>query len=903
MHKIICQVLIDRPKRLLIIGLLLLLLGFSWFAGGPIKEALAQSASTCQSVEILPEANKSAVDPSGSVRSVNVNALNVKLTCKKIVNVWKTLLSATDIVVALYLIAIAVATIFHIQYDTYSIKKTLPPLIVGVILANFSLFITRVMVDFASVLAVTFINAEGGQSQFLEKLIRGIFGNFGGTIGAYINSSAGDNPNQAFEVMFNIFKFLGGAAGFVFLIPLFFIGLIFTIVPAIFIFALALLFYARYYIVIALVVVSPLAFICLAFPPTQKYFQRWWQEAIKWIFMLPVSMFLLWLAIQMTKLVAGDNASIGSYLISLIFLYLAIKVPFGMGNIMGVDIGGKLGGLAKWAGVGAVAAGAIVPAWGVAKLRRSSFMAKKSAENLKSNLAKTQKRITQLKGEKDKETGHFTGGDIAEKVAHLADPEQARIREMARIKVESQNSDLVEQRKNLEQEAESLSGQRTDWATERLGEIDREKTAIETQLNQKINEEMPQIEQSMAGGIETMRQELSGLEKTESAQSKAVQSVERLDRAFKKLATAVALFYIPGVIDALKTRSKTSLETWQKEHKKETVIAKLAGPAAQLEAGMNRTRDAAQQMDEVEAAQAVVDNMVAKIDPDILQEDPEKAISLMRGVYSESPFNYQAFLNSIAKKEISTIEYGDLIEYIKRARYFMTSGIPGVREAFSDAFIKSLQDKANEDPEKFARLKNIADSYEQKGGLVATGALRGFQQGNFAAQAIHNSVTGLVEPVDEVEQIDKIGSITVGKANISEIVGPRILGNMRGIVTNAERELEAVLSLYGRRDQANEVKKAVQDEIKTNGLNTNIDRHLINNSRYLNYFTGLTTDGKKALQDLVSAGKSYYAAAGLMARRHYKEITSDESVLKTLASNLYSDIGYRPGPGGARRGR
>lgn len=437
---------ITKPKNLLLLGLVLFSLGFSWFSGGPIKEALAQSESACQKVEILPEANKPAND---SLTKVNVNALNIKLTCQEIVNVWKTLLGATDIVVALYLIAIAVATIFHIQYDTYSIKKTLPPLIVGVILANFSLFITRVMVDFASVLSVTFINAEGGQAEFLRKLIEGIYGNFGATIGAYINASAQDTPLEAFGIMFSLFQFLGGAVGLVLAIPLFFIGLIFTLVPAILIFFLALLFYARYYIVIALAVVSPLAFICLAFPPTQKYFQRWWQEAIKWIFMLPVSMFLLWLAIQMTKLVAGGNTSIGSYLVSLIFLYLAIKVPFGMGNIMGVDIGGKLGGLAKLASAGLVGAG-IWAGWkgmsyGVGKLRDKAGAAAKRAQVARGNIGRLN---TQLRG---KFSGTYEERDeYRRKKAEISARKAAAIENKDKVGLEEAENELAILQKNYQ---------------------------------------------------------------------------------------------------------------------------------------------------------------------------------------------------------------------------------------------------------------------------------------------------------------------------------------------------------------------------------------------------------------------------------------------------------------------
>lgn len=81
---------------------------------------------------------------------------------KAILNGWRICLGLANAFVILILVFLAVVNIAHIQYDTYNLKKSLPWLIIGIVLANFSLLICRMFIDVAAVLTSTFTSDMAG---------------------------------------------------------------------------------------------------------------------------------------------------------------------------------------------------------------------------------------------------------------------------------------------------------------------------------------------------------------------------------------------------------------------------------------------------------------------------------------------------------------------------------------------------------------------------------------------------------------------------------------------------------------------------------------------------------------------------------------------------------------------
>ena len=233
-------------------------------------------------------------------------------------------LNLVNYVIVLLLIFLSFANILHINVDTYGLKKVMPTLIIGVLLANFGLLIVRFIADAADVLVVTFTGTNPGQYMydFITKLAGGLF-TAGGTAGFVTLAGA---------------MLIAGPAGLIILLFL----MLLCLIPAAIIIILCLLFWLRFYVVVLLATLSPLAFIAMSTSMTESYFKQWWTNLLKWIAMAPVAMIFLWVAVQVNV----TSISFQSVVIGTALIYLAIKVPFGLGG----TLSGQLGGLLKKAG-------------------------------------------------------------------------------------------------------------------------------------------------------------------------------------------------------------------------------------------------------------------------------------------------------------------------------------------------------------------------------------------------------------------------------------------------------------------------------------------------------------------------------------------------------------------------
>ena len=261
------------------------------------------------------------------------------------VRTWKIILGLADVFVVIVLLFLALTNILHIQYDTYAIKKSLPTLILGVILANFSILITKMLVDATNALTATFTHEDPGA--MLHKLITAMVPKMAETSGLCPSNLLGSDPGLG--TLF-IAIFFGFFAIIVFLI-------------------IGFLFYIRYGLILVLTVVAPLAFVLMAFPPTQGIFKQWWGWYAKFIFMKPISILLIWIATQVLCL--GGGQTITGWGLAVFLLIAAIIVPFKMGGaVMGAW--GKAG---KWLAS---------PATGAAK---RAYEGKRDAWKERANLA------------------------------------------------------------------------------------------------------------------------------------------------------------------------------------------------------------------------------------------------------------------------------------------------------------------------------------------------------------------------------------------------------------------------------------------------------------------------------------------------------------------------------------
>lgn len=299
---------------------------------------------------------------------------------ERLIAVWKAMLALVNIVVVLILIGVAFATIFHVQVDTYGIKKVLPTLIIGVVLANLSMLISRNLVDFAGVVSANFINAvrdpvtgASGKDAFVKALSESIVGGGLSKLGDLANSSTtaqiGTGAALSGLVIAGIVLSFTGFLGIVLIAALILAGVLFLI-PALLFTILAFLLYARMVILIFLTAISPLAFMGIAFAPTQSMFKQWWTQFLRWNFMAPIVFFFLWLAVEFQGV--SGTGSFASYALAMIMLYLAIQVPFKLGGaVMGV-----------WGGFGKKAASTLgKKAWnyGNSLLERKGWISPRAA--------------------------------------------------------------------------------------------------------------------------------------------------------------------------------------------------------------------------------------------------------------------------------------------------------------------------------------------------------------------------------------------------------------------------------------------------------------------------------------------------------------------------------------------
>jgi len=278
-----------------------------------------------------------------------------QLKSPSITTAWRFSLGITDVIVIFVLLLIAFANILKLNIDIYAVKKALPGLLIGVILAHLSLLICRVIVDFSSLLSGYFLDLANnminktGATELKSLADKN-------NIGAGLSSLMGLPPEGAGVTLTGtiigaiVLSFFGQPLIGCLLI----IGVaIFFGVPGFLLMALTFLMYARLYVVWILAILSPLAFIVLGFPPAQQYFKTWWSWFLKWVFMAPIAYFFISLgailgSITWQKGSEDSNLSfIGRWALGLIVLGMPLYVT--------QKIGGAI--MAGWSALGQKMAG------------------------------------------------------------------------------------------------------------------------------------------------------------------------------------------------------------------------------------------------------------------------------------------------------------------------------------------------------------------------------------------------------------------------------------------------------------------------------------------------------------------------------------------------------------------
>ncbi|MCX6810247.1 MAG: hypothetical protein NTY30_00710 [Candidatus Berkelbacteria bacterium] len=252
--------------------------------------------------------------------------------------IWYDIMAVCNSLVLAVLIWVAFMNILRIQMDSYAVKKFLPTFIMAIILANFSFLISRMLLDIANIAISAFLT--GNQAH-------GVTGAFSGLIAEKPIGPVGFTGNYAGYILVYILKQI-------------FVG-----VGAVLVAILAFIFLLRNYFIYFLICISPAAFMAMILPITKKYFQQWWSQFLKWIFMPVVSVFWLWLAGEFLGAIDPNAIWVLPMAFAGLCLYMAITSPFkvdkavgqwaGLGKKAWGNTGGQAVKGAKWMGNGGYA--------------------------------------------------------------------------------------------------------------------------------------------------------------------------------------------------------------------------------------------------------------------------------------------------------------------------------------------------------------------------------------------------------------------------------------------------------------------------------------------------------------------------------------------------------------------
>jgi len=188
---------------------------------------------------------------------------------------WEVLRDLANMFFILGFLVIAFATVLKIEQ--YSYKKLLFPLLLMALLVNFSRAICLLVIDFAQVIMLSFVNAikDFGPGNLAELL----------GIRSVTRLSASGLDGQIVQGLSGWDKTLAWLLGTVML----FVALVVTSI-------ILILLIIRIIAIWILLVLSPLAFILYIIPGGQSYAKQWQNKFINQVIIGPILAFFLWFA-------------------------------------------------------------------------------------------------------------------------------------------------------------------------------------------------------------------------------------------------------------------------------------------------------------------------------------------------------------------------------------------------------------------------------------------------------------------------------------------------------------------------------------------------------------------------------------------------------------------------------
>lgn len=226
--------------------------------------------------------------------------LNSNIISSRLVQVgWLITRDLANLGFVLAIILIAFFTIF--RFNNYDTKNMLVKLVISALLINFSLVIAGVFVDFAGVLTNFFLSkATAGNPVKLGENLANAF-----QAQRFLQTS--DDLTAIKETAGQL---IGNFGGWPTLFASLFFSVIFTLIAAISIGAVAVMLFVRYIWLVILIILMPIAWLLRVLPDTESKWKRWWSEFFHWVFFAPAVTFFIYLAFALLEDKAEANKTL-----------------------------------------------------------------------------------------------------------------------------------------------------------------------------------------------------------------------------------------------------------------------------------------------------------------------------------------------------------------------------------------------------------------------------------------------------------------------------------------------------------------------------------------------------------------------------------------------------------------
>lgn len=581
--------------------------------------------------------------------------------------------SLLNVILILGFIFVAIVNILQIQMNTYNIRKLVPAMIIGFILALASSFMIRAALEVSSVASAGIFQMTGSSSangldvnKFVDAFtkVRGTDGSLCLTLGPGNSKDAtncvGDTDTAK---VFQQFVLNG-----------------FTFVGAILMFILGFLLLFRVVVFTILVPLSPLAVFSKFFPPLGFIWNRWFKTLYQWILMpVPISFCLLLSLIYFSSVAptAGTNGIfdyIINYAAGVGFLFAAIRLPFTMA-------GDAKAYLDKYNSYGKQAWGAT---GGAAIKRSGNYMSDVSGvTNLKKTFAEMKNR------DEERRADNQTLGPMNKRVIEY--------NKKLQMNTEAKKTNTKLRTEGIEEHAEKYMQTENQRYMEWSNRAEVQKMIMEEE-KKTLKELIRAQVQEFIKGEEKMRNLLYEARKDNI-------------RAGNKAETAEKDVHLQWVDHLIAPEQRALLEEMVRrdgsmEVKKKEEAKRLGG--ARFEIGQKIILNAMQNpKDPNSASDKILGKRILSGQASVLKEDREEEIygASYTGVFSNSK-KLDEFVEYLAGKNFTSVDYPTNQQMDAFLVAFMQGKLDG--NAVEKVVIPSLMDKLKDPNGKLARAINDA---------------------------------------------------------------------------------------------------------------------------------------------------------------------------------------------------